>query len=310
MIRFGTVLHTNIDSVIIESNKGELYYTSNLTNVSLQSLSVYPKEAIDAWLVPTSTLTQGYWKIMLLMIVFALISILTAIGLPTVFSRLLTRPLIRLSKAIVEVGAGNLNTRAPVEKQDEFSQLGTTFNEMVDRIQDLVYRVEDEAKKQRLLELRLLYSQIKPHFLYNTLETIRFYLYDFFAGIDYRINLSKPAGERIVNVMFQGRPLADTDELQLAVNNYRYSSLLKASKLVKATKHWESPCSIRDCLLDYVRERHTLTPEVDNNWSIIGIDLSSPYRDEVIRLVNEGKLDSPYDKSLNVKELLEAGWIS
>ncbi|MFF2908020.1 bifunctional metallophosphatase/5'-nucleotidase [Paenibacillus sp. NPDC057934] len=136
------------------------------------------------------------------------------------------------------------------------------------------------------------------------------YLYDLFAGINYGIDLSKPAGERIVNVMFQGRPLADTDELQLAVNNYRYSSLLKASKLVSAKKHWESSCSIRDCLVDYVREHQTLSPEVDNNWSIVGIDLSSPYRDEVIRLVNEGKLDSPYDKSLNVNELLEAGWLS
>ena len=38
----------NIDSVIIESNQGELYYTSNLTNVTLQSLSIYPKADIDA----------------------------------------------------------------------------------------------------------------------------------------------------------------------------------------------------------------------------------------------------------------------
>ncbi|MFC3746962.1 bifunctional metallophosphatase/5'-nucleotidase [Paenibacillus sp. GCM10012306] len=135
------------------------------------------------------------------------------------------------------------------------------------------------------------------------------YLYDLFAGINYGIDLSKPAGERIVDVMFEGRPLTDTEELQLAVNNYRYSSLLKASKLVSAKKHWESPGSIRDYLVECIRERQNISPEIDNNWSIVGIDLSSPYREEVIRLVNEGKLDPPHHKSLNVNEMLEAGWL-
>jgi 2',3'-cyclic-nucleotide 2'-phosphodiesterase/3'-nucleotidase len=70
--------------------------------------------------------------------------------------------------------------------------------------------------------------------------------------------------------MYQGEPLADAQQLQLAVNNYRYSSLLKASRLVSAAKHWESPCSVRDILVSYIREHETLSPEVANNWSIVG----------------------------------------
>jgi 2',3'-cyclic-nucleotide 2'-phosphodiesterase/3'-nucleotidase len=96
------------------------------------------------------------------------------------------------------------------------------------------------------------------------------YLYDMFGGIDYQIDLSRPAGGRIINVMYQGEPLADAQQLQLAVNNYRYSSLLKASRLVSAAKHWESPCSVRDILVSYIREHETLSPEVANNWSIVG----------------------------------------
>ncbi|MNO33813.1 Trifunctional nucleotide phosphoesterase protein YfkN precursor [compost metagenome] len=97
------------------------------------------------------------------------------------------------------------------------------------------------------------------------------YLYDMFAGIDYQIDLSQPAGHRIINVMYQGQPLADTQQLQLAINNYRYSSLLKASKLVSRSKHWESSCSVRDMLVSYIQEQGTLSPEVDNNWSIVGV---------------------------------------
>ncbi|MFC6650884.1 bifunctional metallophosphatase/5'-nucleotidase [Paenibacillus rhizoplanae] len=98
------------------------------------------------------------------------------------------------------------------------------------------------------------------------------YLYDMFAGVNYQIDISQPVGQRIIHLGYRGRPLADTYELQLAVNNYRYSSLLKASGLIRAVKHWESDCSVRDMLVSYIRERQTIMPEVDHNWSIVGMD--------------------------------------
>ena len=135
------------------------------------------------------------------------------------------------------------------------------------------------------------------------------YLYDMFAGIDYQIDLSKPAGQRIVNVVFKGKPLEDDQRLQLAVNNYRYSSALRTQKLVEGKRNWESPLSIRDMLVAYIKEHGTIEPEVDNNWSIVGVDLNSPYRDTIIKMVNDGELEVPYAKSLNVNELKEQGII-
>lgn len=133
------------------------------------------------------------------------------------------------------------------------------------------------------------------------------YLYDMFAGVDYQIDLSQPVGKRIVNVMYKGKPLADTTMLTLAVNNYRYSSALKAQKLVAGKREWESPNSIRDMLVEYIKEQGTIVPKVDNNWKIVGVDLSSPYRKQVVDLVNAGKLDVPYAASLNVNELRSQG---
>ncbi len=135
------------------------------------------------------------------------------------------------------------------------------------------------------------------------------YLYDMFAGVDYEIDLSKPVGSRIRNVMFKGKPLADDQRLTLAVNNYRYSSALKAQKLVSGTKEWESPNSIRDMLVEYIKAQGTIVPKVDNNWKIVGVNLSSPYRNQVIKMVNEGKLEVPYAKSLNIDELKKQGVI-
>ena len=130
------------------------------------------------------------------------------------------------------------------------------------------------------------------------------YLYDMFAGVDYEIDLSQPKGERIKNVMFKGEPLEDDQVLTLAVNNYRYSSALKAQGLVSGTREWESSNSIRDMIVAYFAEHSPVAPAVDNNWKIVGVDLSEddPRRAELIELINAGKLDTPYDASYNLND--------
>ena len=122
--------------------------------------------------------------------------------------------------------------------------------------------------------------------------------------MDYEIDLSQPKGQRIKNVMFKGEPLADDQTLTLAVNNYRYSSGLKAYNLVSGKREWESPNSIRDMIVQYFAEHSPVAPEVDNNWKIVGVDLEldNPLRAELIEKVNKGEIESPYSKSLNVND--------
>ena len=130
------------------------------------------------------------------------------------------------------------------------------------------------------------------------------YLYDMFQGVDYEIDLSQPKGQRIKNVMFKGAPLADDQVLTLAVNNYRYSSALKSQGLVSGTKEWESSSSIRDMIVAYFAANSPVEPFTDNNWKITGVDLHEvdPRAQELIRLVNEGKLEPPYSKSFNLAD--------
>jgi len=140
-------------------------------------------------------------------------------------------------------------------------------------------------------------------------ENVPGYLYDMFEGVEYEVNLSKPAGQRIENVMFKGEPLKLDQVLTLAVNNYRYSSGLKANKLIANNKNWESPMAIRDYLAQYIQEQKIVDPVVSNNWKITGVDLDHPLRDEIIALVNEEQIPVPYNKSLNIHELETAGFI-
>ena len=130
------------------------------------------------------------------------------------------------------------------------------------------------------------------------------YLYDMFAGVEYEIDLSKPKGERIQNVMFKGEPLQDDQTLTLAVNNYRYSSALKAQNIISGTREWESSNSIRDMIVAYFAEHSPVEPTVDNNWKIVGVDLSedNPRRAELIGYINDGLLDTPYAESYNLAD--------
>ena len=130
------------------------------------------------------------------------------------------------------------------------------------------------------------------------------YLYDMFQGVDYEINLSKPKGERIENVMFHGEPLTDDQILTLAVNNYRYSSGIKAKNLAAGKREWESSNSIRDMIVAYFDANSPVEPTVDNNWKITGVDLgeNDPRRAEIIAWINEGLLPTPYNQSYNLAD--------
>ena len=130
------------------------------------------------------------------------------------------------------------------------------------------------------------------------------YLYDMFAGVEYEIDLSQPKGQRIKNVLFKGEPLKEDQQLTLAVNNYRYSSALKGQNLVAGRKEWESSNSIRDMIVAHLAAHSPISPQVDNNWRIVGIDLNleDPRREEIIQLINEELLDSPYNESYNLSD--------
>lgn len=129
------------------------------------------------------------------------------------------------------------------------------------------------------------------------------YLHDHFIGLNYEVNLSKPAGQRIENVTFQGEPLTDDMTLTLCVNDYRYTGL-KQEGIISGDFTWQSSDSVRKMLVNYLAEHDPLEPTVDNNWKITGVDLQldNPERAAYIEKINSGELATPYNKSINLNE--------
>lgn len=156
-------------------------------------------------------------------------------------------------------------------------------------------------------------------------ENIRLYNYDVFAGVDYEIDISKPAGKRIINVMYKGKALKDDEKLVLALNNYRYGGL-SASGMISADSAdvvYDSAATdpvpaVRDMISEYVAASGTLTPKTVSNWKIVGYNFDYVGTEKVYDLLRSGKLLVPTSadgrtsniKAINMKELATQGIIT
>ncbi|MHB9782230.1 cache domain-containing sensor histidine kinase [Streptococcus sp. 10F2] len=97
--------------------------------------------------------------------------LLTASGL-WIILRQWARPLKDFQQTILKVGTGQVHLRAKEEGAPELVQLASNFNQMLNQMEQLMLTIKEEEQEVRRYELRALASQINPHFLYNTLDTI------------------------------------------------------------------------------------------------------------------------------------------
>lgn len=98
-----------------------------------------------------------------------------------VFSASFTKPISNLSRLMKKAQTGDLSVHFDNHYKGEIRQLGDSFNSMVDKINELIHLVYKEQKDKRDAELKILHEQIKPHFLYNTLDTISWMAKDYHA---------------------------------------------------------------------------------------------------------------------------------
>lgn len=129
------------------------------------------------------------------------------------------------------------------------------------------------------------------------------YQHEFFAGVNYKVDISKPVGHRIVDLIFKGDLVKENQKLKLATSDYCYFANLKGRNLAKNNYIWKSSNTIRDMIVEYIKNQGIISPQVDNNWEITGVNLESPYKEKIIKLVNEGSIELPYNKALNIDQL-------
>jgi two-component system sensor histidine kinase YesM len=108
-------------------------------------------------------------SIFIIILIMAGISLLLALYL----AKTLVRPIQRLQGLMFRAERGDLDVHAPGRRSDEIGRLERSFNSMIDQLQTLMIQVGNQQSALRSKEMESMLNQIKPHFLYNTLDSIR-----------------------------------------------------------------------------------------------------------------------------------------
>lgn len=103
----------------------------------------------------------------------AIIALIIAEFFVVIFARSIVKPMYKLKKLMKRAQEGDLTVSFNTKYNDEVGELGSSFNNMVKEINNLINLVQKEEKSKRIAEMNVLQAQIKPHFMYNTLDTIR-----------------------------------------------------------------------------------------------------------------------------------------
>lgn len=162
----------NLYQAVINQNQVEFEYEEE--NVNFYGVK---QNLSNGWMivgvVPIHEITGGLTDIRnITWITFILLGILVVIIGVSVASRI-TKPVKVLTSQMKLVGEGNFKTRTTVETTDEIGMMSMQFNEMIQQVEQLMDQVKKEQEQKKEAEIRAVKHRINPHFLFNSLSTIR-----------------------------------------------------------------------------------------------------------------------------------------
>lgn len=124
-------------------------------------------------IIPMSAITNQALHQVLLSFGFLLFSVGTIALFSSLFISSITRPIDHLIASMEGAAQGDLSVSVEVTSRDEIAKLSSSFNNMIVEISRLVEEVSSEKLMKKQSQLLALQAQINPHFLYNSLESIK-----------------------------------------------------------------------------------------------------------------------------------------
>lgn len=157
--------------VITHNNEGHIFDVDGLPYLVISK--EYDKLGYRlVGMIPKQKIVWEVGQLIWIIILIGLAGILVAFLLVKWTAKQTTRPLERVISVINSVSHGDYSARVRLHTQDEFGELGSQLDEMIDNTVRLMDLIRYQSEQKRSYELENLQMQINPHFLYNSLETV------------------------------------------------------------------------------------------------------------------------------------------
>jgi two-component system sensor histidine kinase YesM len=156
---------------------------------------------------------------------FVMLILLINAPISWMISWLFLKPLKRILKSMREVQAGDFSQQVEVTLRDEIGQLGKGYNIMITKIKELIQDVYESELSKKEAELRLMQSQINPHFLYNTLNSIAWMSYS--EGAEKTADMIQKLSVFFRYNLSQGADVITLEKELTIVENYLYLSNIR-----------------------------------------------------------------------------------
>ena len=140
----------------------------HLVKVPLNMKNCYISQSIS----PSELLNQRFlWIGVLLVMLVTIIGL--GIALMVMFNRMINLPVTMLHSRMQRIAMGDFTRDPSIEWEHELGDIGRGINDLSENVNQLMTKRLEDEKQKRDLEYKMLQSQINPHFIYNTLNSIK-----------------------------------------------------------------------------------------------------------------------------------------
>lgn len=223
------------------------------------SIVVFSPSSVSDWIFLNVTakavILSEVSKLQKMMIAIFTLYIFFISSILFVLSKYVFKPLRKLAGGMNEIATGNLEVAIEFPCEDEIGVLSTNFNHMVQQIKQLIVQLKKEETEKNNAKIQALAMQISPHFIYNTLNSVRW-----MAVMNKQKNIELMTKSLITlmsNVMKSGNELCTIEQEIELLEHYIYIQKLRYMNFdVNVT----IPEEIRQCKIN----KFLLQPIVEN----------------------------------------------